>query len=675
MYFIHIHISQQYNEKCAQYINFINPPNSLVGDSMLRAKLILACLTTTGLGDYVPGNPGAAWSKEELLVTKAKLFKFFRRGMAPRIVRLGFHDCLKYADGTGGCDGCLNYQGVKVNHLPIEDFAKAKADIKSTDNNGLSWVVQELEKVYRDVSYPAGAPSLANSLFASGKSRADLWAFAAIVAVEYGMATTNIACDDMMDPRILKPSCIHDNGPDCKIKLARDFKFHSGRSDCTDHHWKFSYITTKKEKHPNPMANGPATVAFFKQYFGFTGRETAALMGAHTFGKLHPKFSIFKYEWTSRGIHLFNNDYYKGITGQPRWFIDDWHCRKVGDAFGNRPQSMWVAHSRKLTEGGGPIIWVHRNHACPSLYNPRPLGAFEQKCVDEAAPGMQCRADPPVGGGSQPRTADQADGDINTGCERFKAILVHDEIALNSDMGLYREFEEDNGVIYGCPGLEHINASMASDDQSFVYSRLPGQGLAQPLCQKQRHAEPVGSTPLFQIMEEYANNQTAWINEFIPAMEKMLRNGYSSLEPAPNFHTNIECPLHVPDSEILECVDSSPMFVLVNKLNDLTGKVYQYNLNDGIFDFGDRTNSANQLWQISEKGDQLINKATGNPLEVDGKTSWNIENQSNGDLIIVEPETSSVVDCWRARTPGQSCRLFTRNGNANQRFIRLDYNN
>jgi len=28
--------------------------------------------------------------------------------MAPMAVRLGFHDCVKYKDGTGGCDGCLN---------------------------------------------------------------------------------------------------------------------------------------------------------------------------------------------------------------------------------------------------------------------------------------------------------------------------------------------------------------------------------------------------------------------------------------------------------------------------------------------------------------------------------------------------------------------------------------
>ena len=27
-------------------------------------------------------------------------------------IRLGFHDCLRYEDGSGGCDGCLSWQGM-----------------------------------------------------------------------------------------------------------------------------------------------------------------------------------------------------------------------------------------------------------------------------------------------------------------------------------------------------------------------------------------------------------------------------------------------------------------------------------------------------------------------------------------------------------------------------------
>ena len=30
----------------------------------------------------------------------------------PKVLRLAFHDCLKYTDGTGGCDGCLDWAGM-----------------------------------------------------------------------------------------------------------------------------------------------------------------------------------------------------------------------------------------------------------------------------------------------------------------------------------------------------------------------------------------------------------------------------------------------------------------------------------------------------------------------------------------------------------------------------------
>ena len=54
---------------------------------------------------YVPGTPGAPWSQEELLIVKSKLYALFKQqynafqsspGAAPNILRLGFHDCLKY---------------------------------------------------------------------------------------------------------------------------------------------------------------------------------------------------------------------------------------------------------------------------------------------------------------------------------------------------------------------------------------------------------------------------------------------------------------------------------------------------------------------------------------------------------------------------------------------------
>ena len=39
----------------------------------------------------------------------------------PKFIRLGFHDCLKYADGSGGCDGCLNWHNMGHRFPPTAD--------------------------------------------------------------------------------------------------------------------------------------------------------------------------------------------------------------------------------------------------------------------------------------------------------------------------------------------------------------------------------------------------------------------------------------------------------------------------------------------------------------------------------------------------------------------------
>ena len=44
-----------------------------------------------------------------------------------------------------------------------------------------------LEKIYTDPRYPWDGSDLPISLRESGKSRADLWAYAAIVATEFGI--------------------------------------------------------------------------------------------------------------------------------------------------------------------------------------------------------------------------------------------------------------------------------------------------------------------------------------------------------------------------------------------------------------------------------------------------------------------------------------------------------
>ena len=84
---------------------------------------------------------------------------------------------------------------------------------------------------------------------------------------------------------------------------------------------EFGYKATKEEVHPNPVGNGQSTIEFFRDSFSMTGREVVALMGAHTFGKPHFKISMFPYTWTSKATNLWTNDYYKAITGRPRYLM------------------------------------------------------------------------------------------------------------------------------------------------------------------------------------------------------------------------------------------------------------------------------------------------------------------------------------------------------------------
>ena len=259
-----------------------------------------------------------------MLVVKAKLFSTWSNGggwltgkawqhqfSARKALRLGFHDCLKYKDGTGGCDGCLNWEGmVDMNFDKSKPYGNPTA--LETNNNGLGHTAVVLERIYTDPGYPNPpfAPTLNVSLKASGKSRADLWAFAAIAAVEYTIETNNMVCDGTYQDNPQKQCNYMAGKPGCRVELPRGIKFQTGRKDCTEFGEK-GYIATKAESHPNMHGSGKMTVDFFAKDFGFNGRETVAIMGSHTVGRLHTIFSLLPYVWTTRGTISFNNHYYK----------------------------------------------------------------------------------------------------------------------------------------------------------------------------------------------------------------------------------------------------------------------------------------------------------------------------------------------------------------------------
>jgi hypothetical protein len=624
---------------------------------------------------YTPGEPGGPWSKDDLVKVRGKLYSVFRSSgprPAAKALRLSFHDCLKYADGSGGCDGCLNWEGME-DILNITKYSYANPPVEVTNNKGLDEIVDVLEKVYKDPTYPSNVPAMQESLYESGKSRADLWSYAAIVAVEFSMEVNNIACKDQFDARVPTITCMHKLGDEsCLIKPDRQFQFQHGRADCISSNQERPYITSKEESHPSPIGNGKRTIDFFKKDFDFNGRETVAIFGAHTLGRFSLENSIFPYIWTSSGTHTFNNDYYKVIAGEDRIFFDDKQCRPTGTAFGEKKvKTQWLAHSRKMDSRGGPVMWIHRSHICPPLYSPFQTPKHIT-CYENVEPGNECVADP-SSGWKQPRNADEEDGDFNNGCEQYRIVMNRDEMAMNCEMGLYRDFEVTDGVIHGCPGLEVFNTSMHVNDGLPIWSQMPGQkGRQSPECKLQELAEPAGAQPLHKIIEEFAADQTTWINDFIPTMEKMMRNGYQALaDSSVDRSANVVCPVPKTKGAMDLCYERSepsngPTFMIANKLKGLNGKVYQYNAGTGIYDFADQTGATNQLWKWSESGEQLYNMANNVPMSLDFNYEWIMEQK--GDDVMLLTNGGLALSCRSAITAGNGCKLSTPTGFKPQLF-------
>ena len=117
------------------------------------------------------------------------------------MLRLGFHDCLTYKTPgaeVNGCDGCLNPNGMGINmreHYETEKGTMKGPNVNITNNNGLGMTADILEEIFTNKNFPKKTPSLTKSMKESGKSRADLWAFASIVALLHGITNNNKACN------------------------------------------------------------------------------------------------------------------------------------------------------------------------------------------------------------------------------------------------------------------------------------------------------------------------------------------------------------------------------------------------------------------------------------------------------------------------------------------------
>merc|ERR1711902_4196 len=172
------------------------------GLTMLIPTLLLSFLCLS-----LSSEPGAPWTEEEAKIVKAKIYAILggsikrsedyllnhpelkselneyvtmvrrdqpewkwpewpeaaSRPNVPKLIRLGFHQCLKNSDGSGGCNGCLNNHGMG---LAKRHNCSKPADIKSsdhrrdlpngvkTDNAGLEMTADMLEEIFTNKDFP-----------------------------------------------------------------------------------------------------------------------------------------------------------------------------------------------------------------------------------------------------------------------------------------------------------------------------------------------------------------------------------------------------------------------------------------------------------------------------------------------------------------------------------------
>ena len=222
-----------------------------------------------------------------------------------KMLRLAFHDCVPYEDGTGGCDGCLNL------------------DKDLEHNNGLQFTVAVLEKLYTEVDFPKHKMfknfKLEKSPKDLGISRADLWAFAGLVALDEFQQKTKSFCDWDEDGHTCGFTQCYSPFDSEKFQSM----FQTGRTDCDPKagaNTKHQYLSDKKEVHPNQHGNGNDSVNYFQEHFGLGPRAGLALLGIHTIGQFNPMTAHMTYSWCKDNDdrnELFNNEYYQTLAERP----------------------------------------------------------------------------------------------------------------------------------------------------------------------------------------------------------------------------------------------------------------------------------------------------------------------------------------------------------------------
>jgi len=183
--------------------------------------------------------------------------------LAPKFVRMGFHDCV------GGCDGCI--------------------DLSNPDNNGLDIPINALDSIVQKYTVNQN----------TGLSRADIWGLAALTAADVSQSSTTR----------VNFSFSWIGRKDCE----------NVQSNCFDRNNQQQPCTATRGPH-RQMPSGDFTTSellhYFSNEFGFDATQTVALMGAHTLGAAHRQTTGYNgpLGWVPNNLVL-SNAYYQNLVG------------------------------------------------------------------------------------------------------------------------------------------------------------------------------------------------------------------------------------------------------------------------------------------------------------------------------------------------------------------------
>merc|ERR1711892_1541771 len=536
------------------------------------------------IGDapYIPGTPGSQWTNKEVLSTRLRVLQMIHPSWTIRkhqgtwngvggqtsmgqvtentLMRLAFHDCVLNVDGTGGCDGCMDWKnmnkiGPSANGPKEEQYTYEP--VTETDNNGMDQITAKLELIYSTIDWPFQNSSLEISLQQSGKSRADLWELAGLVALERTIERANRACD--LDFHARQQVTLLESREACEIKLTKPLKFLTGRSDCISEDPEGrGYVNTKPEDQNLMFGDAKHILDFGRDVFSMDAVRWTALQAIH--GVVHMPANLgIKYTWFGSGY--LSNMYFKLIANHPSYrFVEG------GDlSFGSASEAANIFHSAVGDPEGNPVAQTGWRASCmmawntteggPCFLRPTPPSAFDSpnphkmatnQCVEKnldtngtcviknrsRCKDTWCDANNVQHGAYLENVAPEVVGpwtENATDQQQRHSSGWNNQFAFPWEIGLYWNISV-GGIgqrAVGCPGLDTPFGTVAEPNWPFkVANGIPI--FASPAMDCNLNTDAPDGKPMHQVVDELASDNEYFAEMFLEGWQLMTSNGYTA---------------------------------------------------------------------------------------------------------------------------------------------------